>query len=118
MAGVYIFKAALTAAENIGHPNRNRSISSQKFALPVADAEKPVSVQRSVCNAAASSARRTPGTANGDSSKTFEKSTQSGFHRVLPPQPTMRTDLDIGAEKSETTMVSDFFYTNFGVEFL
>ena len=23
------------------------------------------------------------------------------------------TDLDIGAEKSETTMVSDFFYTNF-----
>ena len=31
--------------------------------------------------------------------------------------PTMRTDLDIGAEKSETTTVSDFFYTNFAVEF-
>ena len=29
------------------------------------------------------------------------------------PQPKMRTDLDIGAEKSETITVSDFFYANF-----
>ena len=33
--------------------------------------------------------------------------------QIRPPQPKMRTDLDIGAEKSETTTVSDFFYTNF-----
>ena len=34
------------------------------FALPVADTAKPFSVQRSVCNAAGLSARRTQGTAN------------------------------------------------------
>ncbi len=32
------------------------------------------------------------------------------LNRVLPPQPENSTDLDIGAEKSETTTVSDFFY--------
>ena len=31
--------------------------------------------------------------------------------------PTMRTDLDIGAEKSETITVSDFFFAFFAVEF-
>ena len=38
--------------------------------------------------------------------------------QIPPPQPTTRTDLDIGAEKSETTAVSDFFYTNFHSQIL
>ena len=29
--------------------------------------------------------------------------------RVLPPQPTLRTEKDIGSENPETTMVSGFF---------
>ena len=33
--------------------------------------------------------------------------------RVLLPQPTLRIDLDIGAEKSETITVSDFFFEFF-----
>ena len=42
----------------------------------------------------------------------FDRATQ-----VPPPQPTMQTDLDIGAEKSETITVSDFFFMLFTVEF-
>ena len=33
--------------------------------------------------------------------------------RVLPTQPTMRTEKDIGSENPETTAVSGFFYANF-----
>ena len=33
--------------------------------------------------------------------------------RTLPPQPKMRTEKDIGAEKSETTAVSGFCYAIF-----
>jgi hypothetical protein len=40
-------------------------------------------------------------------------SAAGGGCRILPPQPTMRTDLSFGAEKSETIVVSDFFYANF-----
>ena len=36
--------------------------------------------------------------------------------QIPSPQPISSTDLDIGAEKSETLAVSDFFYTNFAVE--
>ena len=36
--------------------------------------------------------------------------------QIRPPQPTLRTDLDIGAEKSETIAVSDFFYAFFAIE--
>jgi len=34
----------------------------------------------------------------------------------LPPQPTMRTDLDIGARNSVTTAVTGFFYPIFQVK--
>jgi len=37
--------------------------------------------------------------------------------RVLLPQPTMRTEKDIGSEKPETTTVSGFFVSFFKVEF-
>ena len=40
------------------------SLGLTGLALPAADTARPVSVQRSVCNAAGLSARRTPGTAN------------------------------------------------------
>jgi len=38
-------------------------------------------------------------------------------YRVLSPQPILRTDLDIGAEKSETIAVSDFSIQIFAVKF-
>ena len=38
-------------------------------------------------------------------------------NQIPPPQPTSSTDLDIGAEKSETIVVSDFFFTFFADEF-
>lgn len=41
------------------------SLGRNGLALPAADAARPFRVQRSVCNAAAPSARRTPGTAKG-----------------------------------------------------
>jgi hypothetical protein len=36
---------------------------------------------------------------------------------LRPPQPKMRTDLDIGAEKSETITVSEFRFAFFEVKF-
>jgi len=60
-------------------------------------AAKPLSVQRSVCNAAGLSARRTLGTANRAAEQTT-KIFRSGYYRVLPPQPTLRTEKDIGSK--------------------
>ena len=37
-------------------------------------------------------------------------------HQIPPPQPTMRTDLDIGAENPVTTMVTGFFLAFFEVK--
>ena len=36
--------------------------------------------------------------------------------QVLPPQPTLRTDLDIGARNPVTTTVTGFFYPIFQVK--
>ena len=36
--------------------------------------------------------------------------------QILPPQPTMRTDLDIGARNPVTTTVTGFFYPIFSSE--
>ena len=33
--------------------------------------------------------------------------------QIRPPQPTFRTEKDIGSKKSEAITLSDFFYTNF-----
>ena len=69
-AAVYIFKAALTAAENIGH-------------------RKP-------------GCRTDEGNLSGQAPIT-----------TCCPQPTMRTEKDIGSENPETTAVSGFCYAIF-----
>jgi len=37
--------------------------------------------------------------------------------QILPPQPTLRTEKDIGSENPETTAVSGFFMPFFKVQF-
>ena len=65
-------------------------------------------------DAGAPSPRTFAGAPNrGDTQNRNKKPSVTKSNRVLPPQPTMRTDLDIEAEKSETITVSDFFYANF-----
>ena len=79
MAEVYIFKAALSAAENIGHLNIARQVLwlqmsiTSVFGMGSDGSAAGGRIRemsewlRSVGNDAASSARRTPGTATGQS---------------------------------------------------
>ena len=120
MAAVYIFKAASIAAENIGH--RNRAI--QQCQKGIVHQEKTTAAGGR-CRAGALSAavekieeKRKPDDFFGHRKRdrtNWRQIQRSGAKptRVCLPQPTLRTDLDIGAEKSETITVSDFFYTNF-----
>ena len=74
----------------------------------------PVADAGSVCWRSGQNRQRRAG-ANDDFGhrKSASKQSLRETDQIRPPQPTMRTDLDIGAEKSETTTVSDFFYANF-----
>jgi len=94
----FLFALAELVLCSPGYESDERSLLGLSgFALPVADAAKPLSVQRSVCNAAGLSARRTLGTANRAAEQTT-KIFRSGYYRVLPPQPTLRTEKDIGSK--------------------
>ena len=82
---------------------RAKLVGKSGFALPGADAAKPLFPQphrlRPGFNA---------GTETVNAARRPEGITRRSSVQIRPPQPTMRTDLDIGAEKSETIMVSDF----------
>ena len=56
------------------------------------------------------SARRAPGTANGEIRRRNPcKCLSQSQNRVLPTQPTLRTEKDIGSKNPETAVVSGFF---------
>jgi len=153
VAAVYIFKAASTAAENIGHRNRTevRVLLPQPkktppirvvFSLvmagvkPLPQVMRPTGVARWVASLRAASGRGSAGAASAAVEKIEGKrkpddffghrkrdspklpKTEKQVHtrhrnraevRVLLPQPTLRTEKDIGSQTPETTTVSGFF---------